>query len=187
MQHINPPPQLSEATFRIYEPYIAAAVRAWPNETQWRREDMMNEKSQRLLSPTTFVARMRDAIVSYKRFAWDSYINRDKFSHVFGQFAVAYDTSDGSVWFRNRGRKGRPLVFANDARALAAGSVLTSGVWSAWDVDQVRAAVLLIHHARLVGPVVLDGEVPADLRTSLESTFNVAIFWDAANNKTIIN
>lgn len=184
-QHLAP--QLSEATFRTFEPYIHQAVKAWPEETKWSPDSMVNEKTQKVLSPHTFAARMRDSIVSYQRFGWESYIDREKFTQIYGQFAVAYD-HDGSVWFRNRGRRGRPIGFAKEAHAQDAGGMsLPTSKWEGWDEDQVKAAVILIHHQRLVGPIIFAGEVPQEFRISHENIYNVAFYFDSTLNQTVLS
>lgn len=183
----QPAPQLSEATFRTYEPYLHQAVKAWPDETKWSPDQMINEATQRSLSPHTFAARLRDSVVSFQRFAWKSYIDREKFTSIFGQFAVAYD-QDGSVWFRNRGRRGRPVEFAREAKAVDAGAQSpVRGVWDNWSNEEVHAAALLLSHQRIVGPVIFTGEVPAEVITTILSVFDVGLFFDKDRNQTILS
>lgn len=185
----NPPPQLSEATFRTYEPFIHRAITAWPEETRFTREEMINSSSGRPLSPNTFAARMRDSVTSLRRFGWETYIDLAKFASIFGQFSVAFDT-DGSVWFRNRGRKGRPLVFAGEA---AKPSTVPEPVeaahlsWSEWEPDDVRALCRLLHTRKFPGTVILTGALLPNFVTELELAYNVGIFVDTATNRTVIS
>jgi hypothetical protein len=183
----QPAPQLSEATFRTYEPFIHRAVKAWPEETRFAPTDMVNEKSGRPLSPNTFAARMRDSVVSLHRFGWTTYIDIEKFRTMFGTFSVAFD-SDGSVWFRNRGRRGRPLVFAGERVDPSLPTTASaSPTWpDGWTIEEVEAVCRLIHHARVNGPITLTGILLDEHVHSLMSTFNVGIHVDANNNRTII-
>lgn len=185
MQHVNPPPQLSEATFRTYEPFIHRAVNTWPDETRFTPDEMVNEKTKRPLSPNTFAARMRDAVVSLRRFGWETYIVREKFHAIFGSFAVSAD-ADGSVWFRNRGRKGRPLVFAGETPSVAP-SPTGMTHWPTWTIEEVAAACRLIHTGKLTSPITLAGLVTPDDSAQLMSTFNVGIFTDTTTNTTVIS
>lgn len=186
MSHVNLPPQLSEATFRTYEPYLNRAIKAWPDETRFTREEMVNEKTQRPLSPATFAGRMRDAVVSLHRFGWETYIDREKFVSIFGTFSVAMD-ADGSVWFRNRGRKGRPLTFAGEAPAETSVTPDAPVVWSEWEADDIRALCRLLHSRKFPGTVIAKGVVPSTLIADLETSFDVGIFVDTPNNQTVIS
>lgn len=59
-QKKNLPYRLRESAFRVYEPYIAEAVRNLPMVTKFRS----------YTSAETFTHRMRDAIGSWLRFRW---------------------------------------------------------------------------------------------------------------------
>ena len=180
----QPPPQLSEGTFRTFEPFIHEAIRNWPEETKWTLDVMINPKTQRQLSPVTFAARMRDSVVSYQRNAWESYIDRTKFETIYGQFAVSYDP-DGSVWFRNRARRGRPLTFTGDVGKAVAISPHAQQIWTGWTDEQVNAAIVLLHHGRLTGPIIFPGRILGDY-SQWETLHNVAVFYDEKNNQTVI-
>ena len=146
---------------------------------------MVNPISGRPLAPATFAARMRDAVVSYQRFVWDSTINREKFVEIYGKFAVAAD-KDGSVWFRNRARRGRPLTFTAEAKALEAGAIVTqSPTWDTCTIDELRALCTLLNSAKLVGPIVIRTRFPDDVVASL-SELNVAIHYDETLQQTIV-
>jgi hypothetical protein len=55
------PYRLRESTFRVYEPYIRAAISAAPEPVTF---------STGSIRPTTFAARLRDAIISFNKFNW---------------------------------------------------------------------------------------------------------------------
>lgn len=179
------PPQLSEATFRVYEPFIHAAVKAWPDETRWAPEELINTRTQRPLSPATFAGRMRDAIVSFRNNAWESYIDAEKFREIFGAFSVAM-SADGSVWFRNRGRKGRPLTFAKEAGPTNSAPASVGEMWGTATDAEISAACVLLHHTRISGPIIINGTVSQELTDHLTSNYNVAIHFDSSSQRTII-
>ncbi len=181
----NLPPQLSEATFRFYEPFINSAVKRWPEETQWHHDVMKNEEGK-TVSPHTFIARFRDALVSLKRFGWTTYIDTNKLWSIAGKHCCAYG-EDGSVWFKERGRRGRPLDMVDEARKHnhpAAAPVVQS--WRTPSDDEVRALALLIDGGRLVGPFLLHTQLNDETITALENEFNVAFVWDDLQKVTIV-
>lgn len=177
----NLPPQLSEGTFRVYEPHIDRAVRAWPTETSWS-PSAMTDLAGRRLSPHTFVARFRDAVVSLKRFGWDTYIDTAKLRSMSGAHVLAYD-ADGTVWFRARGRRGRPL----EQVAPAPSGASPAPPWAHPSDDELRALCLLLSCGRLVGPFTLSTQVPAETIKALEAEFNVALVWDDAVGVTVVS
>jgi hypothetical protein len=151
---------------------------------------MVNVRNGKALAPTTFAARMRDAIVSLQRFGWETYISTDKFVQIFGQFQIVAG-DDGSVWFRNRLRRGRPLslVDANEKGAIHPGpnGLALVSHWRGWTLAHVEAAAVLIHHGWATGHVQLEGEVPPNEIARLTSMYNIGLFFDPAQNKTILS
>lgn len=177
----NLPSQLSESTFRTYEPHISRAVRDWPKETQWHPNDMVGLNGQRL-SPHTFVARFRDSLVSLKRFAWTTYVDTPKLWSISGQYCCSY-APDGTVWFRARGRRGRPLDMVQEARERME---MVVPEWEAPTQEEVRALCLLIDAKRINGPIVLRTQLPDDMITSLEGEFSVGIVWHEDRKVTVV-
>ncbi len=189
MSHVNPPPQLSEATFRVYEPFIAEALSRWPDETSWEEDRWVNPLTSRPLSPHTFTARLRDSLVSFDTFKWETnLIPLDKFREFKGLFSVAYDGQ--KVWFKNRGRKGRPSALtkgAVEAEERKTAVALVAGAWENWDEGQIEAVCRLLHHERLQGPVLIAGPLPEALVSRMLESFNVWIHYDANLKQTIVN
>jgi hypothetical protein len=182
---INIPSYLSEHTFRTYEPHIARGVSAFPQETQFTTVDF-KDPSGRPLSGNTFAARFRDSITSLKRFKWETaLVDVNKLWSISGQFAIAY-ASDGTVWFRNKGKKGRPTHLIQEAREKAQSLVLPVNEWSSWTPNEIEAVCLLIHTGKLSGPIILAGVVSPEDSTPYEQSLNVVFTYDPVNNKTII-
>lgn len=184
------PYHLSERCFRAYEPHIRKAVAAWPQETQFSAAVMTDEEGKRF-SPHTFAARLRDSLVSLKRYGWATDIDLDKLWSITGEYAIAY-ASDGTVWWKARGKRGRPSDLTPEARARAErlqglGTVDTvQREWSKVTEEELRALAVLLHGQRLTGTFVLDfPDQPADFM-EIESKYNVSIVYDNANKKTVI-
>jgi len=180
------PSHLSERTFRILEPHIFRAVKRWPDETQFARADMQGEGGA-LLSPHTFAARFRDALTSLKRFGWTTDIDTVKLWSITGSFVVAF-ANDGTVWFKARGRRGRPTELTQEARALgvSAGAYLVTEPWLNPSQEELDALCLLITPGRIVGPVILSTLVDAEACASLEATHNVAVVVHTEHQQTVI-
>ena len=182
----NLAPQLSEPTFRIYEPHIARAVKEWPNETQFTNEAMTDLNGKRL-SPHTFVARFRDALVSLKRFGWPTYVDTNKLWSMAGQHCCAY-APDGTVWFKWRGRRGRPMDLVGEARDRMA--PVDPQLVVEWHPpiteEDLHALATLIGSGKVVGPVILHVQVPAETVAALEATNNVVFHWDEGRKVMVV-
>ncbi len=175
------PSQLSQSVFRWCEPYITRAVHAWPQETVFTPAEMLDLKGNRL-SPHTFIARMRDAVVSVKRFGWTpTTVDVVKLSAMAGTFVLAF-TPDGSVTWRQKGQRGRP----SGAVTAVPEEDQSSSVWNNPTDDEVRALALLLDSGRLQGPYTLGCTLSAETVMSLENEFNVAVMVDGMKRETII-
>ena len=71
------PNRLSERSFRYYEPVIKQVVDTFPNEVRVKPVG---------LSINTYVARLRDAMLSYNTYRWESNINFGLFQTYYGTF-----------------------------------------------------------------------------------------------------
>lgn len=184
------PHHLSEASFRVYEPHIARALKNWPKETQFTEDDFRGADGQKL-SGNTFVARFRDAIASFLTNVWSSdMVDFAKLRELASRkaFAVAHDV-DGSVWFRERGHKGRPSVHTQKMREQVAASALPVSVpWEKPTPEELHAVSLLLSNARIPGPVVVSGILTSEVILTLETTFiGLAIVVDNERSVTVIN
>jgi hypothetical protein len=181
----SPPPQylphqLSEDSFRRYEPLIKRAVDRFPEETEFEKPSG--------IAPTTFLARFRDALVSLKKYNWETDVNCTKLWEVAGQYCLSVDPSGRSVWFRVRHRAGRPTDMINEARRLNPtidASLQT--VWKGADEDDLLLLCQLIHRNRIKGPIILDKRFDKPDCENLEEQYNVAIVDDEIAGRTIVN
>jgi len=83
---INLPPRLRESSFRIYEAVIAQAVFAHPDNLLIPVESID-------VSPVTYAARLRDAMLSFSIHRWQSRIDFYRFSDLYHkhQLPVRHD------------------------------------------------------------------------------------------------
>lgn len=185
MTVFNPPPQLSEHTFRWCEPFIALAVVRWPEETRFDPREMTDLKGSRL-SPNTFAARMRDAIVSLKRFGWTTTVDTQKLSAMTGSFVISY-APDGAVWWKARGRRGRPSMLTKEGDK---GYMIDAGIqripWQECSDSEVRALALLLDKERLTGPFILNRLLSNEMVTTIQNEFAVVITLVQEKGQTII-
>ena len=193
---MNIPSNLSENTYRLYEPHLLRALKRWPDETEFPVSVQVSAEGKQL-SPNTFAARMRDSVVSVLRFNWEGRDENgqpttfvlEKLRSIAGTFAVAFDPAgSGSVWFRARGIKGRPSALVQEQRSAGrlGQAVPDRSEWKNVTVGEVRSVCILIHHGRMEGPIIIDGTIEPDFTATLESEYNVAITFDSHNNKTVI-
>lgn len=189
---MNPyiPSHLTETLFRYFEGNIKLAVDNWPRETAF---DLSLVPKAERYAPTTFVARMRDAIVSLKRFAWETSINVEKLWSMSGKYVIAYGPEVDTVWFREKGRHGRPTHLIGEARQreyktfglspMSAEDVLESVV-PLKDItfEELQAFSLLVANKRVPTPILMEGNISQGVLTNLD----IALTWDEKRNVTIL-
>ena len=165
--------------FRRFEPLIAQAVRAFPAETSFTIPSDM--------APTTFLARFRDARLSFLRFNWPStLIDREKLISIQGQHTISYDSGAGLVWFRQKQRRGRPVDFVVQTDTIGATPAATPTIrWETWEDADILALARLLDRKLLTNTFVLVGKVPDELASSL-STYDIALSYSPETNETII-
>lgn len=185
------PSHLSEHVFRWCEPFIARAVKAWPQETRFTPDEMRTLDGVKV-SPNTFSARMRDAVTSLRRFKWDTTIDTVKLSAMVGHYVIAF-ASDGTVWWKAKGHKeaGRPTNVAVDAAGRPFPEFGTfedkeQAPWRDVTEDEVRALALLLDKGRLSGSFTIDTVLPDETVSALENEFNVSVMVDLTKSRTII-
>jgi hypothetical protein len=174
------PSHLSEATFRRYESFIATAVANAPTDTSFTIPDGV--------APTTFVARLRDATFSLKKFNWSpTSVDLTKLWTLTGKMVWSYDSATKLIWYRERQPRGRPSELTSEANSHI--KALTSAAsirWESWTEAELRALCMLLHTKKLIGPYILKGEVNQFLLTDLESSHDVSFVIDTQSNETIL-
>lgn len=185
---ITPPGQflesrLSEDMFRRYEPLLAKAVSAFPAETSFTIPPG--------ISPTTFLARFRDARLSYLRFDWTSDLItpdlRQKLINIQREHTISYDNATGLVWFRQKQRRGRPQELVVDAVShLAQSSSPVDRVWQTWTDEELTAACVLLNSKKAVGPIILKGQLPDNTIIDLTSRFDISLVYQPDTGETVL-
>jgi hypothetical protein len=160
--------------FRRYEPLIAEGVRNYPAATKFTPGPE--------IGLTTFTARFRDAVTSFRRYNWlTSVIDVDKFINIVGAFVIKSDANEGCVWFCKRAAAGRaPAGVTVDPTSIPTASPATpSGILADATPAEISAFVLLISNGRLNGPVLFHG----DISPYVDSVnFNVGLSYDTLSN-----
>lgn len=193
----QPPPHLAEPLFRLYERFIADAVRNWPGETEVPKSSMVYGNGARV-SPNTFAARWRDAVASLRQYDWPSaVIDKPKFKSIVGQFVITIEvpqkvgaggTPDASVWWKARGKKGRPFtgVAISRKEGFAVDAQVDRKPWENVSYSELLAVSVLIHNGKLTGPIIVAGQVEQSTVEELEGSHNVAFVFDEGKNITVI-
>lgn len=186
------PHHISEDSFRRFEPFLTLAVNRWPEETSWDVASLRATDPSVNISPMTFVARFRDAIVSLRRFNWESTVDLAKLNNIAGTYCLALQAGTSVVWFKHRAPRGRTPDWKHLADKVS--EVTPSyGEGAARVVpfkdatpEELRALCLLISNGKLAGPFHLQTRLDAVITASLTATYNVAIEWDDRAQHTII-
>jgi hypothetical protein len=167
--------------FRRFEPLIAEGVKNYPAPTTFAPQDGMG--------PTTFVARFRDAMTSFRRFGWSTnLIDVEKFNSLGAAIVIRHDLVNGTAVFDVRHAAGKapagltvPNSFVPDAKKAT-----PNGVQTDLTHDELTAFCLLLSKHRISGPVLVKGEISSDQISSLTNRFDVGINFDPLSNTTVI-
>lgn len=160
--------------FRRYEPLIAEGLRNFPNATKFTPGPE--------IGLTTFTARFRDAITSFRRYQWKStLIDHDKFANDVGKFVVRSDAENACVWFCQRQAAGRaPAGVTVDPSSVPSASQATpNGILADCTPEEITAFCLLINNRRLVGPVLFYSDITPHVDTL---RFDVGVNYDLQSN-----
>lgn len=183
------PHQLTEASFRLYEPFITLGVRNFPNETSWDVSDLRRTDESIKIGPNTFVARFRDAIISLRRFNWKpTTVDLEKLIRIAGTYSIALQPGTSVVWFKNRGHRGKPSALVAEARKhLAAQAASPSPVlWQDATLAEIEALCLLINNERLQGPFLVSNHLTDAEVAHFASRYNVALTWHEEQKRMVI-
>jgi hypothetical protein len=180
------PPHLREHIFRSYEDLLARAVSAWPEPTSFTVP--VNVAS------ATFVANLRNAIVSLKRHKWDTSIDLQKLLAIENprQFVINFDSTENKVWFRQPPKKESRSFSSTvgtrveQAQTISGKDAFSLVPWRDWTEAELEALCLLIDKQRITGQFVLDGAVAQHSIDQLQLIYNIAIVYDAERKQTVV-
>lgn len=144
-------PGLSERAFRRFEAVIAEAINRYPEAVRITPE---------VMSCYTYTARLRDAILSYKRFNWPSVCNRNKFDEISESLVVR---QEGDV----------VVVGPKKDVVNLAGTVVNPAIQ---DIDDacLEAVCLLLHNRHLNRFVIANNEVNFGRVCNLRDKYDVS-------------
>ena len=165
-------PNLRETVFRDYEGFLAVYLQAWPDEVG---VDVPANRAK-----TTFVANLRNAILSARKYNWSTVLDLAKLRSMTGTFLIRPE-ADGKVWIRHR-TKPSPSAVALVVPFFSDGLV----PWRDPTQEEVEALCVLLSAGRLTGPFLIEGPVGAEQVDDLSTRFNVGLVFDETKNQTII-
>lgn len=114
------PPHLREETFRKYEAHIATILRNWPRPTTCY---------PKIVSPTTFIARIRDAINSVIEYKWKTPIDVNLLEQIWA--------TDNKLFFYTQTNTNAVIASKRMAKSENIAATLTS------DFDENKFSLVL--------------------------------------------
>lgn len=136
------PPRFREQAFRFYEHTIARIVNTFPAVL------VLDARKEYELSPVTFANRLRDAMTSHCKHAWQSaYVDVAKLRVLWPSQIVVSERDDGTIAIGSKETL-REVIIRTAANPLAGGDIeLDYGD----DPVSVEAAIELCHRRKLTG------------------------------------
>lgn len=188
-------PTLGLPAFKKFEPQFLAALRAWPQETEFTVTG---------LSSWTVATRMRDSLHGYRVHKWPEVdpVFTTLFERYDGQFIVSNPDAQNRVMFRHRVKRAPKLgtVFfdqaaANLAKHITAKTVFAPGSSDVRD-DRLNvstknpATVEQLAHMKHAGEiecaVIFLGDVRPLIPASLVTELDLGLHFDAERNETVM-
>lgn len=164
MNNDNLPFRLCESTFRRYEPLIAQAIRSSPEPVDFNPAP---------LRPTTAAARLRDSIISFRRFNWP---NTSFSIEELDAANLMVRHNDNNVIIGTKIGRGH---LGGESRAfLSPNHKRLDGLPVDVEVDSedIEAFCRLLSRRLLSGPVILRKQALGEQAISiLESRYDIAI------------
>lgn len=191
--HHSTPTNLTEKLYRYFEPHLNLAVTNWPKETFF---DLSIIPAEVRYAPTTFVARFRDAVISLKRFGWETYVDVAKLSAMSGEFIINIDPQTGFIHFRRKQPRGRPILASVGKVSVSTptpvqhpSSAMSVVPWKDITGGELESLALLLANGRIQGPVLVEGDVRQRFGedvTVYERNMDVAFTWDEKRGVTVV-
>lgn len=172
------PHRFREEQFRTYEPFIhricTDAATSWP--CCIKCDPKLFRTAQ-----TTFVARLRDAIISYRQYNWPSTINRAIFDHINPELSVS-ERVDGSILLGHR--TAIKNWSSNDRIALQPETTF-SGTINLSNINAVNLLMTLSHNRLLSPRIRVAGlnDVEAD---TAQRSYDIALDKNPDGSYTLI-
>jgi hypothetical protein len=173
------PFRLKQSTFRAYEPLIARAI-----ESQGTHLTI----NPAPLRPTTYAARLRDAILSYDKFRWPASFDSLSFDDARRMGMLTVSHGDQSVVLGPKLRTGKAPGGASNAlvnpnHKYIGGIPVDSAISEAC----IHAFCLLLSQKLISGPVILRAQaLDETFLSTLESAYDIAITHNDHGHAIII-
>lgn len=166
--------------FRRFEHLIAEGVLNWPNATKFIPGPE--------IGLTTFTARFRDAITSFRRFRWKSTkIDTQKFDLIGTSAVIKHDGQNECVWYCKREAAGRaPAGMSVDSGLIPESNASPAGILSDLTLSELQAFCLLLSNKRLIGPIIFIGNLSLEQVEQLSASFDIGVSYDAISNTTTL-
>lgn len=169
--------RLSQVAVDRYKPYLEQMASAWPREISF---EVPNG-----ISPNTFVHRLRDARAALIHFKY--YPDLALAHENIGRTAcVAFDKSDGKVWFRERSIGGNRHGDKYTPRSEVRNPALSPAIQDLCTAEQLEAFCKLLTAHCLTGPILFKGRFDADLISRLEAAYDIALVFDERTSLTTL-
>ena len=135
------PPRFREQAFRFYEHTIARIINTFPQVL------IIDARKEYELSPVTFANRLRDAMTSHTKYAWQSaYVDVEKLRALWPSQIVVSERDDGLIAIGSKETLREVIV--RSANPLAGGDIELDYTD---DPKAVEAAIELCHRRKLIG------------------------------------
>lgn len=171
------PSRLRESSFRKYENFIAEGIKNFPQHTTFPAPASGKPNL------TTFCARFRDALSSYKTYKWPSkVIDEEKFKKFNDNISIKLKVETNAVEFSLRTSAHQTLVIKAPVKPVNAPDCVLTNL----NEDEVKAFCLLLSNKRLNGPVEFLGEISVELYAELLPQHDIGIFYNPSTQITTI-
>ena len=174
------PFRLRQSTFRVYESFIQTAIRSAPLTTH------INPAP---LRPSTFAARLRDAILSYSKFRWEASFSSLEFDTAWntGDLTVSHSEQTVTIGPRKLRKSGQQA--GNTIALDNPDDKRIDGIFIDRELEShfIHAFCLLLSAKLISGPLILRGQtLTATQASEFEAAYDIAITFNSANHTIII-
>ena len=159
---MNTPSRLSQPAFERFRSTISNAADVGRTV----------EVTSTSLAPTTLAARLRDALLSYRKFHWG-----DTVPNVNWTSLSVYTDIHGKVYL---GKVPPNAEIKDDSKGI---QIIPNNISTAWTDHELRALCLLISNHRISGGITIPTISPLSIST-LELDYDIAI--TSTNDASII-
>jgi len=178
------PHRLRETSFRKYETVLAETVKRWPAPITVSPKEID-------LSPTTYSARFRDAILSLQQYQWaDTVVDMARFCQIADDIVVSHQ---GDLVIIGSAETVKPNThFGGDwpinfVKHVEISSHEFSEALNQPSVKLVEATLLGLHHRIIQGPIRFTNvDILDSLMSTWESEYDVSVTLEPDGTLTLL-